>query len=51
MLKLGLIPPGSAVNSPRRLVAIGNCGTGSEKNMVDFVLSIFPAANILELYI
>lgn len=51
MPKPGLIPAASGVNSPRRVVATGSCGTGSEKNLVDFVLDIFPAADIPELYI
>ena len=48
MQKMGLIPTARAVNVPHRIVSAGSC-TGSKKNIVDFVLGIFPAAYIPEL--
>lgn len=46
-----LIPAGRAKNIPCRIVSTGTCSSGSRKNIVDFVLGIFPAACIPELYI
>lgn len=51
MQRMGLIPTARAVNFPHRIVSTGSSGTGSKKNIVDFVLGIFPAACIPELYI
>lgn len=51
MQEVALIPAGRAKKFPRRVVSTGGCSTGSTKNIVDFVLGIFPAACIPELYI
>lgn len=46
-----LIPAGIAKNIPCRIVSTGTCSSGSKKNIVDFVLGVFPAACIPELCI
>lgn len=51
MQKVGLIPTARAVRFPPGIVSTGSCGARSKKNIVDFVLGIFPAACIPELYI
>lgn len=51
MQEVALIPAGRAKKFPRRVVSTGGCSTGRTKNIVDFVLGIFPAACIPELYI